>query len=184
MLCLRLQSLPEAFTTIYMATRKPVFKSNNTSIVPWLGLAIILVLLDQFTKIWITHVLSYGQAIRVTPFFNLTLVYNEGAAFSFLATQAGWQRYFFTAISIVAIVFIVYLLKKHSQERLFCLALALILSGAVGNLIDRSLYGHVIDFLDVYANGWHWPTFNIADSAICIGAVLFIIDELKRVNKK
>ena len=89
-----------------MATRKPVFKSNNTSIVPWLGLAIILVLLDQFTKIWITHVLSYGQAIRVTPFFNLTLVYNEGAAFSFLATQAGWQRYFFTAISIVAIVFI------------------------------------------------------------------------------
>ena len=108
--------------TVYIATRKPVFKSSNTSIVPWLGLAIILVLLDQFTKIWITHVLSYGQAIRVTPFFNLTLVYNEGAAFSFLATQAGWQRYFFTAIRIVAIVFSVYLLKKHSQDRLFCLS--------------------------------------------------------------
>ena len=167
-----------------MATRKPVFRTNSNSIVPWLGIAIILVLLDQFTKIWITHVLSYGQAIRVTPFLNLTLVYNEGAAFSFLATQTGWQRYFFTAISIAAIVFIVYLLRKHSQQRLFCLSLALILGGAIGNLIDRSLYGHVIDFLDVYANGWHWPTFNIADSAICVGAVLFVIDELKRVNRK
>ena len=114
----------------------------------WLGLAIAIVLFDQISKVWISHILHYGQAIRVTSFFNLILVYNEGAAFSFLASQSGWQRYFFTAISILAIVVIVYLLKKHAHQRLFCLSLALILGGAIGNLIDRSLYGHVIDFLD------------------------------------
>ena len=111
------------------------------------------------------------------------LVYNKGAAFSFLASQAGWQRYFFTVISIAAIIFIIYLLKRHAQQKLFCLSLALILGGAIGNLIDRSLYGHVIDFLDMHAFGWHWPTFNIADCGITIGAVLFIMDELKRVRK-
>ncbi|WP_040719469.1 signal peptidase II [Oxalobacter paraformigenes] len=165
-----------------MATRNLYYK-NKTGILPWLGLAILIVLFDQLSKIWITHTLSYGQAIKLTSFFNLLLVYNEGAAFSFLASQAGWQRYFFTVISVVAVIFIVYLLKRHSHQKLFCLSLALILGGAIGNLIDRSLYGHVIDFLDVHAFGWHWPTFNIADCGITIGAVLFIIDELKRVRK-
>ena len=165
-----------------MATRNIYYKSK-TGILHWLGLAIAIVLLDQISKIWISHILHYGQAIRITSFFNLILVYNEGAAFSFLSSQSGWQRYFFTAISILAVVVIVYLLKKHAHQRLFCLSLALILGGAIGNLIDRSLYGHVIDFLDVHAMGWHWPTFNIADCGITIGAVLFIIDELKRVRK-
>ncbi len=166
-----------------MATGNLYYK-NNASILPWLGIAILVVLLDQLSKIWISHVLSYGQSIRLTSFFNLILVYNQGAAFSFLASQTGWQRYFFAAVSVAAIVFIVYLLRRNAHQKLFCLSLALILGGAVGNLIDRSLYGHVIDFLDVHAFGWHWPTFNIADCGITVGAVLFIIDELKRVNKK
>ena len=165
-----------------MATRNLYYK-NKTGILPWLGLAILIVVLDQLSKVWISCTLNYVQTIRLTPFFNLMLVYNKGAAFSFLASQAGWQRYFFTVISIAAIIFIIYLLKRHAQQKLFCLSLALILGGAIGNLIDRSLYGHVIDFLDMHAFGWHWPTFNIADCGITIGAVLFIMDELKRVRK-
>ena len=165
-----------------MATRNLYYK-NKTGILPWLGLAILIVISDQLSKIWISRILDYGQVIKLTPFFNLMLAYNEGAAFSFLASQTGWQRYFFTAVSIAAIIFIIYLLRRHTRQKLFCLSLALILGGAIGNLIDRSLYGHVIDFLDVHVLGWHWPTFNIADCGITIGAVLFIIDELTRVRK-
>ena len=125
-----------------------------------------------------------GEQLPVIPgLFNLTLWYNPGAAFSFLATESGWQRYFFTAIGVIAALVIVYMLQRHAGQRLFCWALALILGGAVGNVIDRVLYGHVIDFLDVHFSGWHWPAFNIADSAIFIGAGLFILDELRRVNK-
>jgi signal peptidase II len=131
----------------------------------------------------ITQMFSYGQSKPVTSFFNLVLAYNKGAAFSFLAAEAGWQRYLFSGIAIAAAAFIVYLLKRHAGQRLFCWALALVLGGAVGNLIDRIAYGHVIDFLDVHVAGWHWPAFNIADSAICIGAAMFIIDELRRVNR-
>lgn len=165
-----------------MATRK-LYDPNKTGILPWLGLAILIIVFDQFSKIWVSGILHYGQIIKLTPFFNLMLAYNEGAAFSFLASQTGWQRYFFTAISLAAVIFIIYLLRRHSRQKLFCLSLALILGGAIGNLIDRLLYGHVIDFLDVHAFGWHWPTFNIADCGITIGAALFIIDELKRVRK-
>jgi signal peptidase II len=111
------------------------------------------------------------------------LVYNKGAAFSFLAAESGWQRHLFTAIGIAAAIYIIYLLRKHAGQRMFCWALALILGGAVGNVIDRILYGHVIDFLDVFIGNWHWPAFNIADSAICVGAVLFVLDELRRVGK-
>jgi signal peptidase II len=111
------------------------------------------------------------------------LTYNKGAAFSFLAAESGWQRYLFTAIAVAAVVFIIYLLKRHPGQRLFSGALALILGGAIGNLIDRVLYGHVIDFLDFHANNWHWPAFNVADSAICVGAAMFIFDELRRVRK-
>lgn len=160
-----------------------LYNKNKAGILPWLGIAVLIVLFDQLSKIWISRILGYGQVIELTPFFNLMLAYNKGAAFSFLASQAGWQRYFFTIISIVAIIFIVYLLKRHAGQKLFCLSLALILGGAIGNLVDRSLYGHVIDFLDMHVAGWHWPTFNIADCGITIGAVLFIIDELKRVRK-
>ncbi len=111
------------------------------------------------------------------------MVYNRGAAFSFLADQPGWQRYFFAGVSLLASLLIIWMLKRHSGQRLFCLAMTLILGGALGNLIDRIAYGHVIDFLDFHLGGFHWPAFNVADSAITIGAVLFVLDELRRVNR-
>jgi signal peptidase II len=128
--------------------------------------------------------LGLGEEKPVTGFFNLVLAYNRGAAFSFLADSGGWQRYLFGAIALIAVGFIIYLLRKNAGQRMFCWALALIMGGALGNLIDRIAHGHVIDFLDFYlASVGHFPAFNIADSAICIGAGLFILDELRRVNK-
>jgi signal peptidase II len=150
---------------------------------PWLGIAFIVILADQLSKITVTKLLKFGDALPLTSFFNLVLAYNPGAAFSFLAFASGWQRYFFTAIGLLAALFIIYLLKKHAGKKLFCCALALILGGALGNVLDRLLYGHVIDFLDFYVGNWHWPAFNLADSAICLGAVLFVVDELRRVNR-
>ena len=149
----------------------------------WLGIASIIVLLDQVSKIAISKLLAVEGFIRVTSFFNLVLAYNKGAAFSFLASESGWQRYFFTGISVAASLFLIYLLKKHPTQKLFCWAVALILGGAVGNLIDRVMYGHVIDFLDFHIGTWHWPAFNVADSTICIGVLLFVLDELRRVGK-
>jgi signal peptidase II len=163
--------------------KKKSLSSSNSSLIPWLGIALIVVLLDQITKVTILKTMAYGASHAVTSFFNLVLVYNKGAAFSFLAAEAGWQRYLFTAIAIAAVIFILYLLKRHGGQRMFCCALSLILGGAIGNLIDRLAYGHVIDFLDFHLGGWHWPAFNIADSAICIGAVLFVLDELRRVRR-
>jgi signal peptidase II len=151
---------------------------------PWLGIAFIVILLDQLSKITVVKLFELGEDKVVTSFFNLTLAYNRGAAFSFLSNQGGWQRYFFTAIGIAAVGFIVYLLRRHAGQRMFCWALALIMGGAIGNVIDRLVYGHVIDFLDFHLAGWgHFPAFNIADTAITIGAMLFIFDELRRVNK-
>jgi signal peptidase II len=166
-----------------MASQKTYFSSSRASMMPWLGIAAVIILVDQVTKITIASMFSYGESYPVTSFFNLVLVYNKGAAFSFLADQSGWQRYFFTALGIGVALYIVYLLKRHAGQRLFCWALSLILGGALGNVIDRVLYGHVIDFLDFHARGWHWPAFNVADSAIMIGAALFILDELRRVNR-
>ena len=168
-----------------MAKSKKTFSSKPSgSLVPWLGIAALIVLIDQLTKITITKLFIHGEEKVVTSFFNLVLAYNRGAAFSFLQNESGWQRYFFTAIGIGAALYIVYLLSKHAGQRMFCWALALILGGAVGNVIDRLLYGHVIDFLDFHWRGLgHFPAFNVADSAICIGAALFILDELRRVNK-
>jgi len=157
--------------------------SNNNSLLPWLGISLIVLLLDQLSKITILKLFHYGESRPITGFFNLVLVYNKGAAFSFLAAESGWQRHLFTAIGIGAAIYIIYLLRKHAGQRMFCWALALILGGAIGNVIDRIMYGHVIDFLDVFVGNWHWPAFNIADSAICVGAVLFVLDELRRVGK-
>jgi len=162
---------------------KRTFSSSRASLLPWLGIATIIILIDQITKITAVRVMAYGESVYVTSFFNFVHVYNKGAAFSFLADHSGWQRYFFTILGIGASVFIIYLLKKHAGQRLFCWALALILGGAIGNVIDRMLYGHVIDFLDFHVGGWHWPAFNVADSAIFIGAILFIYDELRRVKR-
>jgi signal peptidase II len=124
-----------------------------------------------------------NKAITVTPFFNLVLVYNSGAAFSILSDAAGWQRALFIAIALIASIWIVYLLRKYPQQRLFALALALVLAGAVGNVIDRILIGAVIDFLDFHALGYHWPAFNVADSAISCGAVLLVWDALRPRRK-
>jgi signal peptidase II len=167
-----------------MATKKTFSSKSSSSLLPWLGIAAIVILLDQVSKITVARLFAYAEERVVTSFFNLTLVYNPGAAFSFLKDAGGWQRYFFTAIAIGAVLFILYLLKKHAGQRLFCWALALIMGGAIGNVIDRIAYGHVIDFLDFHLKGWgHFPAFNLADSAIFLGAALFIIDELRRVNK-
>jgi signal peptidase II len=166
-----------------MASKSGLSSTSGSGMAPWLGIALVVLLLDQISKISITRLFTYGESMLVTGYFNLVLAYNKGAAFSFLATQDGWQRYLFSGLGIAAALFIVYLLRKHAGQRMFCWALALILGGAVGNVIDRLLYGHVIDFLDFHVGGWHWPAFNVADSAICVGAVLFVIDELRRVNK-
>jgi signal peptidase II len=157
--------------------------SSNGGLTQWLGIAAIVILLDQITKVTITKLFAYGESRPVTSFFNLVLAHNKGAAFSFLNAESGWQRYLFTFIGIAAALFIVYLLKRHAGQKLFCWALALILGGAIGNVIDRIAHGYVIDFLDFYVHGWHWPAFNVADSAICIGAGLFVLDELRRVNR-
>jgi signal peptidase II len=159
------------------------FSSGSAGVAPWLGIAAIVILIDQLSKIVISRMLTQSDAIPLNSFFNLVLAYNKGAAFSFLATQAGWQRWLFSGISLVATLFIIYLLKKHAGQKLFCWSMALILGGAVGNLIDRVIYGHVVDFVDFHIHSWHFPAFNVADSAICVGAVLFVIDELRRVSR-
>ncbi len=170
-----------------MATKKKQLFSTarpaGTSLLPWLGIAAIVILLDQVTKITIEKMFVFGQEKIITSFFNLVLAYNKGAAFGFLNDQPGWQRYFFTGIAVIAVCSILYMLKRNSGQRMFCWALALIMGGAIGNAIDRLLYGHVIDFLDFHVAGTHVPAFNLADSAIFLGAVLFILDELRRVNK-
>lgn len=156
---------------------------SSGSLAPWLGIALIVILVDQLTKIAISRMFGYGHGREITPFFNLVLVYNRGAAFSFLAAAGGWQRWAFTALGVVAALVIGYLLKRHASQKMFCTALSLILGGALGNVLDRLMYGHVIDFLDFHVGGWHWPAFNVADSAITIGAVLLVFDELRRVRR-
>jgi signal peptidase II len=144
----------------------------------WLALAALIVVTDQVTKYAAVRHLA-ASSIEVTSFFNLVLAYNSGAAFSFLADAAGWQRGLFIGIALVAVAWIVYLLRKYSHQRLFALALSLVLAGAVGNVIDRILIGAVVDFLDFHAFGRHWPAFNVADSAITCGAVLLVWDALR-----
>lgn len=156
---------------------------KSTGLLLWLGIAVIVVLFDQVSKITMSRLLVYGQSEMITPYFNLVMVYNQGAAFSFLANSGGWQRWFFSGLAFVVSLGIIWMLHKNSGQRLFCWALTLILGGAVGNLIDRLLYGHVIDFLDFHIGTLHWPAFNVADSAITVGAALFVLDELRRVNR-
>ncbi len=149
----------------------------------YLLLALGELIADQITKWWAQMSLPMAQAIKVTDFLNWFLIYNPGAAFSFLSQADGWQRWFFTVIGIVAAIVIIWLLQKNLQDRPFCLALSLILGGAIGNVLDRLLYGAVVDFIDVHYDGWHWPAFNIADSAISIGATLIVINEIRRAIK-
>jgi signal peptidase II len=159
-------------------------RSSRSGAGKWLLLATIVILADQLTKALIVRSFSLAERLAVVPgLFDLTLAYNKGAAFSFLSSAGGWQRWFFIGLGIVAACFILYLLLRHSGQTLFALALALILGGAIGNVIDRIVRSQVVDFLLVYYKNWFFPAFNVADSAISIGAALLIIDELRRVRR-
>ncbi len=159
-------------------------KSSRRGVGSWLMLATLIILLDQLTKALIVRSFAFAERKAIIAgFFDLTLLYNKGAAFSFLASAAGWQRWFFITLGLVAAVFIIYLLLRHAGQTLFALALALILGGAIGNVIDRIFRGQVVDFLLVYYERYFFPAFNVADSAISIGAVLLIFDEIRRVRK-
>ncbi len=161
-----------------------VSRPGRRGLLPWLFVIAAVIVVDQLTKLGITRSLSYGQRIEtIHGFFDLTLVFNKGAAFSFLSSGSGWQRWLFTAIGIVAAVFIVFMLARHASQRLFCTALALIAGGALGNVVDRLIHGHVIDFLLFYYRDHAFPAFNVADSAITVGATLLIADELLRVRR-
>jgi signal peptidase II len=162
---------------------KTTFHKSPSPMLPWLGLALLLLIADQFTKVLILGYYKLGDTTYVTSFFNIVRVHNAGAAFSFLASESGWQRWLFTAIGVGAALFIIWLLRSHAGQKLFSFALACILGGAIGNVIDRGMHGYVVDFLDFHYVGWHFPAFNIADSAITIGAICLILDELLRVRR-
>ena len=162
---------------------KTTFLKTSHGMLPWLGLALLILIADQFTKVLILGHYRLGDATQVTSFFNVVRVHNAGAAFSFLASAGGWQRWLFTGIGVVAAFFIVWMLRSHAGQRLFAFALSCILGGAIGNVIDRALHGYVVDFLDFHYAGWHFPAFNVADSAITIGAACLILDELLRVKR-
>ena len=153
------------------------------SLTPWLVIALAVIVLDQITKAMIVAAFQLGDARRVTSFFDVVRAHNRGAAFSFLNEASGWQRWFFIVLGLAAAVFIVWLLARHGGQRMFSWALALILGGALGNVIDRLLHGHVVDFIQVHWNQHYFPSFNVADSAISIGAALLILDELRRVRR-
>ncbi|OYU31208.1 MAG: signal peptidase II [Comamonadaceae bacterium PBBC2] len=167
-----------------MASSKKFAKSGSgQGLVVWLGIALLVLLIDQFTKVLILGAFQLGDSSPVTSFFNLVRVHNHGAAFSFLAAAGGWQRWFFTGIGVVATLFMLWMLRSHAGQTLFCLAISLVLGGAVGNVVDRLLHGYVIDFLDFFWGRWHFPAFNMADSAITLGAGLLILDEILRVRR-
>jgi signal peptidase II len=149
----------------------------------WLALALVVIVLDQFAKTLILGNFQLGDSRTVTSFFNVVRAHNSGAAFSFLAGAAGWQRWFFIALGLAAAVFIVWMLRSHPAQRLFCFAVTMIMGGALGNVVDRLLHGHVVDFIQVHWQDSYFPSFNLADSAITLGAVLLIVDELRRVRR-
>jgi len=159
------------------------FIRSTTSYGVWLGLSLVVLLADQFTKVLIVSTYALGDGFAVTSFFNIVRVHNEGAAFSFLASAGGWQRWFFTGLGLAAAAVMVWMLKKHPGQKLFGFAIACILGGAIGNVIDRMLYGYVVDFLDFHYVGIHFPAFNLADSGITLGAACLILDEILRVRR-
>ena len=150
----------------------------------WFVISALVIVLDQVTKYWVSQSLAPGAGVPVTPFFNLVLTYNTGAAFSFLSQASGWQRGFFILIAALASLLIIYFIRRYHREKRFSFGLSLILGGALGNLWDRIVLGHVVDFLDFYVQAYHWPAFNVADSAITCGAVLLIWDSFyKRASR-
>jgi signal peptidase II len=156
---------------------------TGSSLFLWLGLALLVIVLDQLTKTLILGHFQLGDSRTVTSFFNVVRVHNTGAAFSFLAGAAGWQRWFFVTLGLAATGFIVWMLRSHPTQKLFCFAVTMIMGGALGNVVDRLRHGYVVDFIQVHWRGWYFPSFNVADSAITLGAVLLIVDELRRVRR-
>ena len=151
----------------------------------WFGLSAAVIVLDYLTKVALLSSFAPGESRAIAPFFNLVLVFNKGAAFSFLAAAQGWQTLFFATIAVVASIVISFLIVRNQDKTVFCLGLALILGGALVNLYDRLVYGHVVDFLDFHAAGWHWPAFNVADAAITVGAGILIVESFlqKQTNE-
>jgi signal peptidase II len=163
---------------------------NAPGLALWLGLALIIILADQVTKTLILGAFQLGDSRPVTGWFNLVRAHNTGAAFSFLAGASGWQRWFFVGLGIAASVFIVWMMRNHPTQKLFCFAVSMIMGGALGNVVDRLLHGYVVDFLQVrfdflapLFHGGYFPAFNIADSAITLGAACLILDEILRVKR-
>jgi len=151
----------------------------------WLGISFFVIVTDQLTKAWAAETLPFAQSVVLTSFLNFTLLHNTGAAFSFLANAGGWQRWFFIGLAtMISVGLLIWISRLTAKQMWLGIALALILGGAVGNLIDRIIYGYVIDFIDFYYQQWHWPAFNIADSAISIGVVMLLLDALFFVEKK
>jgi signal peptidase II len=165
-------------------------RGAGPGLVLWLGLAAIVILLDQLTKTLVLGAFEFGETLPVTGFFNLVRVHNTGAAFSFLAGASGWQRWFFVSLGLVASAFIVWMIRSHPTQKLFCFAVSMIMGGALGNVVDRLLHGYVVDFLqfrfgflEPIFHGGYFPSFNLADSAITLGACCLILDEILRVRR-
>ena len=155
-------------------------KAQNLPLLRSLAIATLVLLLDQLSKWSALSNLKRGIPEEVLPFMNWLLLLNPGAAFSFLAQSSGWQRWFFTILGLAASLYILWLLRKNQSDKMLSWALSLILGGALGNVLDRIMYGAVVDFIDLHYGNWHWPAFNIADSAICIGAALIVFSELRK----
>jgi signal peptidase II len=161
----------------------PRGRGLNSAAGRWILLILLLVGLDQLSKLFIVNSYALGQQTTLTSWFNIVRVHNTGAAFSFLADAGGWQRWFFVGLGVAAVAMLGFLMIRHAGQRWFALSAALIISGAIGNTIDRVTWGYVVDFIDWHAGGWHWPAFNFADSAITVGALLLVLDELRRVRR-
>ncbi len=150
----------------------------------WLALAALVILLDQASKLWVLGSFHLGESLPMTSFFNLVLVFNSGAAFSFLSDAGGWQKWFFVTLALVISGWLAVMIRQHAAERLQPLAFALVLGGALGNVIDRLRFGAVVDFLDFHVAGWHWPAFNVADSAITVGVALLLWQQLTHKEQR
>jgi signal peptidase II len=151
--------------------------------IAWFVLAALTLGLDQLTKLAVVNTMTLGQSIALTDFLNLVYVLNSGAAFSFLADAGGWQKWFFTGLALLVVLLLGWMITRAPRQKIFATGASLIIGGAIGNVIDRLTIGAVVDFIDFYWRSWHWPAFNLADSAICLGAFLLIVDELRRVKR-
>lgn len=159
-------------------------KNSTQGLFPWVGFSLAVIGIDFATKSYFESQYFLGESRPITSFFNLVLAHNTGAAFSFLANHAGWQKYLFIAIALIAVIFCLIHIKRHISNKLLCLALSLVMGGAIGNVIDRIMYGYVVDFLDFHYQYWHWPAFNVADIAIVVGAGLLILESFTEQKKR